>query len=99
MESRFIASSVIKKERQNLSFVLLIYSGLHFLRPWVFFLRTPRILEIVVTRKRTVQICSDFVIMKRSISELFEYSPIARELQRATNKILGNNEKIQSAIR
>jgi len=96
--ARSIASSVIKKERQNLFFVFLIYSGVHFVRPWVFHLLIPKILEITVVRKRTVQICSDFAMIKRSISEFSEYPPMDRELQSATRRILGNNENIQRAI-
>ena len=97
--SRFIASSVIKNDRQNLSFVFLMYFGLHFLRPCVFLLRIPSILEIHVTIKRTVQRRQDFAIIKRSMSESLFSSPIVRELQRAIRRTCGKIQNNQSAIR
>lgn len=65
-----------------------MYSGLHLLRPCVFLLLMSKRLEITVTRNLPVQSRHFFVIIKRSISEFSECSPIARELQRATNWIL-----------
>ncbi len=96
--SRFIESSVTKNERQNLSFALLIYSGLHLVRLCVLCLRTPRMLEIMVTMNRTVQSCHLFVTIKRSISEFFPCRLNARELHRAMRRIFGNNEKSHNAI-
>jgi hypothetical protein len=88
----------MKKERQNLSFVFLIYSGVHLISPCVFCLRTPRRLVIRVDRKRTVQSFPDLVIIKRSMSEFSVDSPIARELQRATRSTDGSFHKNHKAI-
>jgi hypothetical protein len=88
---------VIKNERQNLFFVFLIYFGDHFVRPCVFFLRTPNSVVISVTKKRTIHISPERATINRSMSEFSSASHIARELQIAMRRTLGNNQHIQRA--
>ncbi len=99
ISSKSICSSVIKNERQNLSLVLLTYSGVHFWRPWVFRRRTPRSEVRAVARNLPVHKFPFFVIIKRSISEFSLDSLIARELQRAIICIWGKSHKKETVLK